>query len=50
VLFRLVMLLTTLFVLTGAVGAAVLFYEIGTVVRRRRAERRWRESHEQRRG
>jgi hypothetical protein len=44
------MVLTVLFVLTGAVGAAVLFIEIGTIVRRRRVERQWREQqrHEHR--
>ena len=40
------MLLTILFVLTGLIGAGVLVVEIGTVVRRRRVERRWREDRE----
>ncbi len=36
------MLLTTLFILTGAVGAAVLAVEIRNAVRRRRVEKEWR--------
>jgi hypothetical protein len=43
------MLLTTLFVLTGAVGVAVLLTEVGAVVRRRRIERRWREERDRER-
>jgi hypothetical protein len=42
------MVLTFLFVATGVVGAVVLLVEIGTIVRRRRAERRGRRDHEQR--
>jgi len=40
------MILTMLFILTGAVGATVLIVEIRSAVRRRRVEREWR--HEQR--
>jgi hypothetical protein len=40
------MLLTTLFVLTGIVGAIVLAIEIGGVLRRRRTEQRAREDRD----
>jgi hypothetical protein len=36
------MVLTMLFILTGAVGATVLVIEIRGAVRRRRVERDWR--------
>ncbi len=47
--FLSVMLLTILFVLTGLVGALVLLVEVGSMVRRRRIERRWREERERER-
>ena len=41
------MLLTVLFVVTGAVGATVLLVEVSSIVRRRRVEREWRKNRAQ---